>query len=217
MARPTSQTDFTDHRRRRFDEYCCCARVIRANSPRRGNAMRRFLLALTFVLLTALPATAAETADAVWKQQEIEFSYLSLVVAYSCELMEARIKMLLRHVGAADDIEVTMQPCTGYDRPQRRLRITARFSTLAPAGDGDVEIVKAAWSEVQLGKRHPRSIDDSDCELLEHFQEHLLSKIEHEVIEGNTGCDATRRSTVGHLKLKVLKPVAADVGAEKDD
>jgi hypothetical protein len=179
--------------------------------------MRRFLLALMFVFLTVLPATAAETVDAVWKQQEIEFSYLSLVVAYSCDLMEARIKMLLRHVGAADDIEVTMQPCTGYDRPQRRLRITARFSTLISAGEDDVDIVKAAWSEVQLGKRHPKSIDDGDCELLEHFQEHLLSTIEHEIIEGNTGCDATRRSTVGHLKLKVLKPAAKDVAAEKDE
>ena len=172
--------------------------------------MRGIVSALVLSSLIVLPATAAETVDAVWIGQEIEFSYLSLVVAYSCELMEARVKMLLRHVGAADDVEVTMLPCTGYDLPQRRLRITVRFSTLVLAGDGDVEIVKAAWSEVQLGKRHPKSIDDSDCELLEHFQEHLLSTIEHEVIEGNTGCDATRRLTVGQLKLKVLKPVVAE-------
>ena len=39
------------------------------------------------------------------------------------------------------------------------------FSTLVPAAKGDVDIVKAAWSEVELGKRHPRSIDDRDCEL----------------------------------------------------
>jgi hypothetical protein len=172
--------------------------------------MRGIVTALVLSSFIVLPATAAETIDAAWQEQEIEFSYLSLVVAYSCELMEARIKMLLGHVGAADDVEVSMQPCTGYDRPQRRLRITARFSTLVPAGDDDVDIVKAAWSEVELAKGRPRSIDDSDCELLEHFQEHLLSTIEHEVIAGNTGCDATRRSTAGRLKLKVLKPVAVD-------
>jgi hypothetical protein len=174
--------------------------------------MRGILLALTFSFLVVLPATAAETAtetvDAVWKEQEIEFAYLSLDVAYSCELMEARITMLLRHVGAADDVEITMLPCTGYDRPQRRLQITARFSTLVPADEGVVDIVKAAWSEVELGKGHPRSIDDSDCELLKYFQKYLLSTIEHEVIEGTTGCGATKRTVLGRLKLKVLKPVA---------
>ena len=68
--------------------------------------MRRFLLGITLSSLIALPATAAETVDAVWREQRIEFTYLSLEAAYSCELMEARIKMLLRHVGAADDVEV---------------------------------------------------------------------------------------------------------------
>jgi hypothetical protein len=168
------------------------------------------LCALVLGLALAFPATAAETVDAAWNELEIEFVYLSLNVGYSCDLMEARIKMLLRHVGAAEDVEVTMQPCTGFDRPQRRLRMTARFSTLVPAGEGNVDIVKAGWSKVELGKGHPRSIDDSDCELLEHFQEHLLSAIEHKVIEGRIGCDAVRRSTVGRLKLKVLKPVAVE-------
>ena len=171
--------------------------------------MRRFLLTLIFSFLATLPATAAETVDAVWIEQEIEFTYLGLNAAYSCDLMEARITMLLRQVGA-ENVDVTTSPCPGYDRPQLRLPMTATFATLVPAGDGDVNIVKASWGVVELGKRHPRSIDDRDCELLEHFQKFLLSAIEHEVIEGNTGCGATRQTIVGRLKLKVLKPVAVD-------
>lgn len=172
--------------------------------------MKRFVLTLACSSVMVLPATAAETVDAVWKQQEVEFGYISLDVAYSCELMEARIKMLLRHVGAADDVDVTVSPCTGFDLPQRRLEISAGFSTLVAAGDGDVDSVRAAWSEVELGKGHPQSIDDSDCELLENFQKYLLSKIEHEVIEGTTGCGATKRTVLGRLKLKVLKPVTVE-------
>lgn len=175
--------------------------------------MRRFLFTLTVLLLIVLPATAAETLESVWKHQEVEFAYISLDVAYSCQLMEARIKMLLCHVGAADDVDVTVSPCTGFDLPQRRLEISAEFSTLVTSGEGDVDIVKAEWSEVELGKGQPQSIDDSDCELLEYFQRYLLSTIEHEVIEGTTGCGATKRSVLGRLKLKVLKPVAGDVGA----
>jgi len=171
--------------------------------------MRRFLLILTFSSLLVLPATASETVDAVWQEQQIEFTFLGLEVAYSCDLMEARIRMLLRHVGAADDVEVSVPPCPGFDRPQSRHSITARFSTLVLAGDGDVGIVKAAWSDVDLGKKHPRSINDSDCELLEHFQKYLLPTIEHEVIEGEIRCGATKSSVVGQLKLKVLKPVTS--------
>jgi len=171
--------------------------------------MRRFLLTLIFSFLVTLPATAAETVDAVWKEQKIEFTFLGLEVAYSCDLMEARITMLLRHVGA-ENVDVTASPCPGYDRPQLRLPMTARFSTLVHAGDGDVDIIKASGSVVELGKRHPRSIDDRDCQLLEHFQKFLLSAVEHEVIEGNTGCGATRHTIVGRLKLKVLKPIAVE-------
>lgn len=175
--------------------------------------MRRFLLALTFSSLIVLPATAAETVDAVWIEQEIEFTYLGLEVAYSCDLMEARIEMLLRHVGAAD-VDVTTSPCPGFDRPQKRLPLTAKYSTLVPASDGDVDIVKAVWSEVELGRSNPRSIDDRDCELLEQFQKYLLSTIEHDVIEGQTGCGATRHSILGRLELKVLKPVKEEAAAE---
>jgi hypothetical protein len=171
--------------------------------------MRRFLLTLIFSFLVTLPATAAETVDAVWKEQKIEFTFLGFEVAYSCDLMEARITMLLRHVGA-EDIDVTTSPCPRFDRPQNRLPITARFSTLVPAGDGDIDVVKAAWSKVELGKNRPRSIDDRDCELLEHFLKHVLPTIEHQVIEGETGCGASRQSILGRLKLKVLKPVAVE-------
>ena len=182
--------------------------------PSEEDTMRNSLLTLAFSALMALPATASETVDAVRKQQEVEFGYISLGVAYSCELMEARIKMLLRHVGAEKDVDVTVTPCTGFDLPQRRLEISAGFSTLVRAGEGDVDRVKAEWTEVQLGKGHPQSIDDSDCELLEYFQKYLLSTIDHEVLEGTTGCSASRRSILGRLQLKVLKPVAEGVPAD---
>ncbi len=182
--------------------------------PSEEDTMKNSLLTLAFSAVIALPVTASETVDAVWKHQDVEFGYISLDVAYSCELMEARIKMLLRHVGAGDDVDVTVTPCTGFDLPQRRLEISAGFSTLVPAGEGDVDRVTAEWSEVQLGKGHPQSIDDSDCELLQYFQKYLLSTIEHEVIEGTTGCSASKRSILGRLKLKILKPVAESVPAD---
>ena len=184
-------------------------------TPCQGITMRRFLLTMFFLYLIVLPATATETIDAVWIEQEVDFTFISLGMAYSCDLLEGRIGMLLRHVGATD-VHVTVPSCNAFKDPQRQLRVMARFSTLVLAVDGDGDIIKATWSEVELGKRHPRSIDDTDCELLEQFQKYLLPTIEHEVLEGTTGCSATKRSIVGRLKLRVLKPVAGDVPAKKD-
>lgn len=179
--------------------------------------MTRLLCAIVAACSIVTPAAAADTIDAVWQEQDFDFTFISFVTAYSCDVMEGKIEILLRHVGA-EDIHVSIPSCGGFKRPQRQLRIIGSFSTLVPAGDaeGDGEIVKARWSEVELGKYHPRSIDDRDCELLEQFQEYLLSTIDHEVIEGVTGCGASKLSVIGRLKLKVLEPVPAPEAAATD-
>lgn len=170
--------------------------------------MRKPLCAVVVVLLTAIPVWAGETVDAVWVEHEVEFTLLGIEVAYSCDIAEAKITSLLRHLGAAD-IDVRTSPCPGFDRPQQRIPMVAKFSTLASATDGDIDVVKAAWNEVELGKRRPSSIDDGDCELLEHFLKYLLPAFEHEVVEGTTGCSAARTSVVGRQKLKVLESVTS--------
>lgn len=175
--------------------------------------MRKVLISFAIFSVFFAGAATAETVDAVWKKQEVKFGYLALETAYSCTLMEARIKMLLRHVGAGEDIKVKMPPCEGFDRPQNRFRITAEFSALKPAAEGDTDIVKAEWDEVTLGKWDPYPIDDSDCRLIEHFTKHLLPSIEHEVVAGKTRCGATDHILVGKLKLKVLKPVEEKVAS----
>jgi hypothetical protein len=178
--------------------------------------MRRFLVSVWLPFLLAPPATATEAVDAVWNEHEVDFRFLGLETAYTCDAMESKITMLLRHVGG-NDIQVKVPTCGGFMFPQRNHRILATFSTLCTAGEGDGDIVKATWSEVELGRGRPRSIDDQDCELLEHFQKHLLVTIEHEVIDGTVACGASRRSIAGRLKLKVLKTVPADDATKNDD
>lgn len=177
--------------------------------------MTRYLLTIALTTVMGLPAIAADTVDATWTEQDVDFTFISLETAYSCDEIEGKIEVLLRSVGATE-IDVKVPSCGAFKYPQRQLRVLARFSTLVPAVEGDVDIVQAAWSEVELGKWQPRSIGDRDCELLEQFQKYLLSTIEHEVIEGATGCGATKHTISGRLKLRVLKPVAADDAAKKD-
>ncbi|MBN1378504.1 MAG: hypothetical protein JXA04_04655 [Gammaproteobacteria bacterium] len=169
--------------------------------------MKHVLFVAVLCLFTTVSVNASEAVDAVWKKQEVKFSYLSTEVAYSCDLMESRVKMLLRHLGAAEDVKVSMPPCAGFDRPQNRFRITADFSTLVPASESDTDAVNAEWQEVTLGKNRPQFLDDNDCELVEHFTKYLLPTIEHQVVDGKAQCGATKHILTGKLKLKVLVPV----------
>ena len=174
---------------------------------------RFFLISVMFSFFVGLPVDASEAIDAVWKKQEIEFSYVSTEVAYSCDLMEARVKMLLKHLGATNDVSVKMPPCMGSNRPQRRFRMTASFSTLASAVEGDAEILKAEWRDVEIKKNKPRALNNSDCELVEMFTKKLLPSIEHQVVEGKVGCGATKHVMLGTLKLKVLSPISDEMVA----
>jgi len=182
----------------------------RARLPLRSptNIVFGLIPALLLGSVVAIPAAAAEPVDAVWQERKIDFTYISLDMAYSCELLQAKIEMLLRHLGARQD-DVTVPSCGAFVSPRRQLRLFAEFSTLVPAGAGDLDVVKAAWKEVELGDRRPRTIEGRDCELLEQFQEYVLPEIGHRVIDGTTGCDAVKRSIVGRLRLEVLVPVAA--------
>lgn len=177
--------------------------------------MKRLLFTIFLSCSIVLPAAAAETVDAVWKEHNVDFTFIGLDVEYSCNLMKGRIEMLLRYVGA-EDVEVTVPSCAAFTTPQRQLRVIAEFSTLVPAAAGEGDIVKAAWNEVVLDKRHPQLMSDGDCQLLEQFQEYVLSSIEHQVIGGSAECSATKRSIVGQLKIRVLEPVPANAPAETD-
>jgi hypothetical protein len=179
--------------------------------------MSPLLSSLVLSSLIALPNAAPESVDAVWVSREIEFVFLSQEVAYSCDLIESRLEMLLHHVGADEGADVTMPPCLGASRPQMRHRITARFSTLEPAPEDSDDTVEAAWQEVVLGKRHPPSIDDSDCMLIEHFRAYLLPAFEHEVTGGKLECGANRRSILGRLELRVLQPIDASAEPESEE
>jgi hypothetical protein len=107
--------------------------------------MRQAVFVLTLSLLIALPAAAAETVDAVWKERKIDFRFFGLDVAYSCEAVEAKITMLLKHVGA-EDIHVRVPTFVGFNGPQRQHRVFAEFSTLARAAEGDLDIVETVIS-----------------------------------------------------------------------
>lgn len=102
---------------------------------------------ITFVLLFALNAAAAEPAPAAdarpaaiavqpgqWQQHDVTFTYSGFTSKYSCDGLADKVKLLLKAVGARADARVTSYGCSEpFGRPTEFPRVRLQFATLAPA------------------------------------------------------------------------------------
>ena len=82
--------------------------------PRReSRALRRSAGLLASVLLvTSFQGGAQESVPAVWQPRKISFSYSSQTTLFSCSALAARVEVILRAVGARDDVRVRANGCT---------------------------------------------------------------------------------------------------------
>ncbi len=87
-------------------------RVPRGRSPSRTrpNAAQR-AWGLLVLLLASLPVVAQEPVAAVWQPRKISFTYGSSTTVFSCSALAKRVAVILRAVGARDDVEVRTSGC----------------------------------------------------------------------------------------------------------
>jgi hypothetical protein len=173
--------------------------------------VRRFFSTIVLSSLLVIPATAAETVDAVWLEQKVDFAFLGLDVAYSCDAIKASLEMLLRHVGAAD-VEVIVPSCGGFKGAHSHHRITARFSTLVPAADGAVDIAGCVEQVGWQGIHGRSTMATASCSST--FRNTSCQRSNTRRLKARLGAQPDDPS--GQLKLKVLKPVQRDGAAESD-
>lgn len=64
----------------------------------------------------------AESTTAVWKVRELSFMYRSNHVLRSCHDLQHRVAVLLRAIGARDDMQVQVRNCHHYVMPTRTNR-----------------------------------------------------------------------------------------------
>jgi len=121
-------------------------------------------------------AWGASTGDrqlAVWKNQELTFTYVGFTSHYSCEGLRDKIEDTLLALGAGHDTAVTPYACSGMGRPELFPRVRIAVSTLTPAADGSpASTVEARWKTVNLGG--PGKLSPGDCELAEQIRDHIL-------------------------------------------
>ena len=103
-------------------------------SSRSGRARRALvLLAAAVSSIAGSAATAAEQVAAVLKTHEVRFVYRSFVNVFACDELRNHIAVILRALGARDDVQVRINDCQIVVIPGRHLATgTARTATIPP-------------------------------------------------------------------------------------
>ena len=82
------------------------------HSSRSGRGRRALvLLAAAVSSIAGSAATAAEQVAAVLKTHEVRFVYHSLVNVFACDELRNHIGVILRALGARDDVQVRVNDC----------------------------------------------------------------------------------------------------------
>lgn len=82
-------------------------RTFRRTFPRRERWALAFLIAIAPI--TAPMANSLvdqENVTAVWKAQQVNFEYRGYSTTYSCRSLEDKLTMILRTVGAREDVQL---------------------------------------------------------------------------------------------------------------
>jgi hypothetical protein len=151
---------------------------------------------LVCALLAAVPALASdsglEEVAAAWKKHEVELPYMGFTTRYSCGGLKSKVKLLLKHMGAREDVKIRERGCEyGYqfvaDFP--RLKIEFYAPELPEPGAHDVGApVLGVWKPVVIKKNSPRGLEMGDCELVEIFRDRVMPKFLMRNVQGDVNC-----------------------------
>jgi hypothetical protein len=169
------------------------------------------VLALAALAIVAFPATClpagdnelpAETIDAIWHTQLVDFTYSSRDVYYSCNSLRSKIGAILRAVGAHENVQVSVH-CIGdgfVNHAQGRVRLSvpieatpenvqrattydtrhelvARLRKLELPTANDIERFPASWHSVSLTRQRQLRLDSGDCDLLRAVRRQIFPKM----------------------------------------
>jgi hypothetical protein len=158
-------------------------------------------LAMVTFPITGVRASdpAAETVNAIWRTQLVEFTYNSRDVYYSCDSLQSKVSQILRAVGAYERISVEMH-CAGdrfanhaYGRvtmavateatPENvhaattydtRDVMVARLRQINLPTANDIDRFPAQWQSVSLTHHKGLRLDASDCDLMLALRRQVL-------------------------------------------
>ncbi len=151
---------------------------------------------------TSAIAWAASTGDrqpAVWKSQELTFTYVGFTSRYSCEGLRDKVADTLLALGARRDMLVTAYSCRGMGRPEPFPWVRITVSTLSPAAEGAAgSTVEARWKTISLAG--PGKLSPGDCELAEQIRDDILPLFTTRNVKARLDC-VPHQESAGNIAL----------------
>jgi hypothetical protein len=213
-----------------------------------NGAWRRQFLPIVLMTVAALGsshALAAPVADeeieAVWKAQVVTFEYRSDSTFYNCRSLERKLRVILRSVGARDDIQFSGYVCndiSGIARFQlafqspvvatpENIAASSTFSSrevLAARVRGerlptaeDVQTFPAVWKTVSFARDRAMRLAPADCELVAQLRRQILDRMSIQVVSDNVRCSpGFGNISKPRLTVAALVPATPDVLAVSD-
>lgn len=141
---------------------------------------------LIFALVCFFGSISLHAGDvqAVLVSSKVDFNYFNRNSAYSCDFAKAKLKKYAETLGA----NLANLKCSGGIEPEsptsnwRSIWLTADLSSLTQASDNDYDAkVSSKLSEVTLRGRDA-------CDFSVSLIEHLLTKVDHELIKKSSTC-----------------------------
>lgn len=103
-----------------------------------GGLRARWQLACALLATTiGIEAFAEDPVEAVFKAREVSFFYRSSHTLYPCHALQHRVAVILRAVGARDDIDVRATGCEDFMMTDDRYDRDDRFERNDPFGRSD--------------------------------------------------------------------------------
>jgi hypothetical protein len=172
-----------------------------------NTAFMPLLLSLVISLISS--PIQADPILAKWQSHQIEFKYMGLTTTYTCSGIESTIRSIMKGLGARDDIRVEARCAWGSNVPSKFIDVQMAFAMAVPVEDNEIsgESFPAEWQDIHVRKRHPRTIEPGDCELIEELNRHVFPQIGARNIDDKTRCAPYRISFSGiNTKMMLLIP-----------
>jgi hypothetical protein len=201
--------------------------------------VRRLLFAFAYIIAAvpcaaiAASATDGENVTAVWKAQQVNFEYRGYSTAYSCRSLEDKVALILRTVGARDDVQLRGYACDeqmGIARFQVLMQspvvaseeniraitahdskdeLIARVKGEKLASAADLERFPAVWKTVSFARDRSMRLERGDCELVKQLRSQILPRMSVQVVKDNVRCSSSM-GNIGPPRLTVSALVPAE-------
>lgn len=203
----------------------------------------RLRLALACVAMAAPLAVAAADSpatgggvEAVWKAQQMNFEYRGYSTSYSCRGLEDKLELILRSVGAREDVELRSYACDeqmGIARFQVSLQspvvaseenlreltsydakgeLVARVNGDKLPSAADLPRFTAVWKTVSFARDRRMRLERGDCELVQQLRRQILPRLSVQIVKDDVRC-SSGMGNIGPPRLTVSALVPADEAA----